>query len=732
MKYVILTFLGFLAFQSNAQDNIADVRNNFNVGQTVTISGIITNGAELGPVRYIQDESGGIALYPGSNWNGQDFDPQPGDIISITGVITEFASLLEIGPNISSMELISSGNELPEPIALTPSQVDEQYEGMLSSFTAAEFAEGGAVFGVSTYNFNSAGEQGVIYVPSGSPILGELVPLGTVDLVGIVSQYSNSNPNVGYQILPRTYDDFVFSNAINITSQIEQTNLSISGFDLSWSTDLASSSQVEYGTNPELGTIITGAGNVADHMVELTGLESGTPYFCQVFSVVGDDTIRSSIGVYSTVSESSGEMRAYFNNSVDTEYATFEEALGLFDATDDTIIAAIDRAMTTLDIAVYNNNSAPIVTAINDAYDRGVDIRYITEGQTANSALNNLNPNIQVLDRLGAISSGMHNKFLIVDRDNVDSALVLTGSTNWTSNNLFSDPNNMVIIHDQALARAYTLEFNEMWGGEGLEPNLALSKFGEFKTNNTPEKFIIGGVDVELYFSPSDNTTIHIAEAIETTDYDLHFALLLITNNVLTDAILDQVSLFVQPKGIVESVNINGSDVDELVANGVEICPHTNAGQLHHKYAFIDESEPLSDPIVVTGSHNWSSSAESSNDENTLIIHDARIANLFLQEWMARYAECTLRVEEQLELPLKLFPNPAQSEVQLLLDMNAGTVIELSIVDTHGRVINREQLRASSGSNLFSVDVSELPNGIYILVLDSDQGNSYQKLVVNH
>ncbi|MCP4075596.1 MAG: hypothetical protein GY744_05380, partial [Gammaproteobacteria bacterium] len=38
-------------------------------------------------------------------------------------------------------------------------------------------------------------------------------------------------------------------------------------------------------------------------------------------------------------------------------------------------------------------------------------------------------------------------------------------------------------------------------------------------------------------------------------------------------------------------------------------------------------------PVAITGSHNWSASAESINDENTLIVYDANIANQFHQEF---------------------------------------------------------------------------------------------------
>lgn len=57
---------------------------------------------------------------------------------------------------------------------------------------------------------------------------------------------------------------------------------------------------------------------------------------------------------------------------------------------------------------------------------------------------------------------------------------------------------------------------------------------------------------------------------------------------------------------------------------------------LHHKYMIVDVNS-ASDPFVVTGSMNWSANGDDTNDENTLIIHDAAIANQFYQEFAARY-----------------------------------------------------------------------------------------------
>ena len=58
---------------------------------------------------------------------------------------------------------------------------------------------------------------------------------------------------------------------------------------------------------------------------------------------------------------------------------------------------------------------------------------------------------------------------------------------------------------------------------------------------------------------------------------------------------------------------------------------------LHHKYMVVDAENPAWNGTVVTGSHNWSASAENSNNENTLIVHDPAVANQYLQEFTARY-----------------------------------------------------------------------------------------------
>ena len=120
----------------------------------------------------------------------------------------------------------------------------------------------------------------------------------------------------------------------------------------------------------------------------------------------------------------------------------------------------------------------------------------IYEGENANIGLNSLDGSVVTHPRTDGEGSGMHNKFIIGDADHAESAFVLTGSTNLTTGQLVSDLNNVIVLEDQSLARAYELEFEEMWGAEGMTPDAANAKFGADKSWNTPVDFLVGGSPV--------------------------------------------------------------------------------------------------------------------------------------------------------------------------------------------------------------------------------------------
>jgi len=130
-----------------------------------------------------------------------------------------------------------------------------------------------------------------------------------------------------------------------------------------------------------------------------------------------------------------------------------------------------------LDLTIYdfiNDGVSNISDAINAAADRGVQVRFISDGTLAatNTAIGELNESVAHLySPVGDAYNIMHNKFVIIDANHSDpmKPLVWTGSTNWTERQLYTDNNSVIIVQDQTLARAYTMEFNEMWGSSGPE-----------------------------------------------------------------------------------------------------------------------------------------------------------------------------------------------------------------------------------------------------------------------
>src|SRR5690606_18208563 len=144
------------------------------------------------------------------------------------------------------------------------------------------------------------------------------------------------------------------------------------------------------------------------HELQFTRLPPASFQHVRAFSVADGDTAFAAPGLSATASTSSGTIVAYFTRSVATSVSTRTDAIALGSATDDTLAAWIDRARHTLDVAMYNTNSQVVVQAVNAAAIRGVQVRWIAEGNTANTALNSLHSAIPVLYRTDSEGSGMH------------------------------------------------------------------------------------------------------------------------------------------------------------------------------------------------------------------------------------------------------------------------------------------------------------------------------------
>ena len=80
---------------------------------------------------------------------------------------------------------------------------------------------------------------------------------------------------------------------------------------------------------------------------------------------------------------------------------------------------------------------------------------------------------------------------------------------------------------------------------------------------------------------------------------------------------------------------------------------------------------------------------------------------------------------------LSVFPNPASEKVTMLYNIaDARAQNALLITDMRGKLIQAISLGSGGGSHQRNFDISNLPSGIYFVVLKSGKENSVQKLVI--
>jgi phosphatidylserine/phosphatidylglycerophosphate/cardiolipin synthase-like enzyme len=686
-------------------------------GTIVTVSGIITNGSELGAIRYFQDKTGGLAAFGGVD------TLKRGDSVVISGKLINFNNLLEIQP-VTSLQVIARNKPLPAPRVVLFAQLADSLESQLVTFKNVNFGVTGNFAAARNYDITvGTTKTQVRSGPTASNLTGTLIPTATVNVTGILSQFCATpflGCTTGYQTLLRDTADIEFTN-LAFTEGLTATNITTTGFTVNWLTNLVGTTSINYGTTPALGQTASVTGTRSTHAVSLTSLTPATVYYVQSESAGSGTVIRSTITSFITASTSTGEMRVYFNRSVDSSFrvGTARPLAATGQRCVAETIARIAAATQTIDVAMYSSGEIAIRDALKQAAARGVRVRYITDKSPSNTPfadttglgfkfVKSTNPNL------------MHNKFFVFDANSVDNAWVSTGSMNNSLGQLYNDPNNMILIQDQALARVFTLEFDEMWGSTTALPNPANAKYGPNKLKNTPKNVVIGGgKNIEVYFSPTDGATDAIVKEIDNANTDLQFALLIHTSNETGTAIFNAKRRNVNIRGIVDKdTATTGDEFYFLARNGVSMRMWRDSTIFHHKYCVIDGTNPASNPTLITGSHNWSAAAETTNDENLLVIHDAAIANIYLQEFEARWKE-TARVgvkDVQIEgFDVMIYPNPATYVAKVRLNNKTQRDVSITLTNALGQVIESRILRNLSGETVIDYPLSNLTAGMYFL-----------------
>lgn len=741
------------------------------VGTPVQVAGTSLNGPELGAIRYIQDATGAIAAYHATQFASVN----RGDSILVSGTNKLFNNLLELDPS-SLNSVLATGRPLPAPLVYSGANMVDAFteanEGKLIVFEGITSMTTTAGAPITTFagntNYRINGDTNLIArVNSASTgtagIIGKPSPGGTFKVMGVMSQFC-SNPasgcTTGYQLLLRNYDDFILGEGPNITTALTQADISSSSFTVSFKTQNMGTTKLVFGTDPlNLTGTVQDLTADTNHTIGVGGLLPATLYYVKAMSTNVNATSESPVVPMMTASLSSGTIKTYFVQPVNTNYAfPGNEAKYLNKLNDDTLIAYINRSMETLDIAIYNwnnNGLSNISAAVNAAFNRGVKVRVIADGGSANIGLNSLTFGINVQrspqneSPAGSFFGLMHNKFVVIDANSTDPnrPIVWTGSTNWTDDMMNDDPNNVVIFQDQSLAKAYVMEFEEMWGSNTLVPGsvytianpAGTAKFGNTKVANTPREFRIGGKRVTLHFSPSDGTNLAILNTIQSVNQSFYVANYVLTRNDLAYAIRDKYTALSGSNCSTVILDDTGSSggIPFMImqpALGNHLILKNNSTIFHHKYLIADPENGDSDPTVLTGSHNWSNAGDQRNDENTVIIHDLNIANQFHQEFAARMIQysgpvpCNFTaVNPSLSTDRWVWWHDENSEKLILKSSAATSVTGVQVVDMAGRVMNVIGKTESDGN--IEMDTRGLNKGVYLVRLQTSNGTYTAKWI---
>ena len=727
----------------------------YQIGSTVTISGIITADFDSTYTNiFVQDATGGVCVYR----QFRSFNYQIGDSVAVTGTITQYRGLVEISPDTTKYILYSSGHQLPDPLVLAAHDVNETF----NTDTFTEPNEGRLVR-INNVTYNAANET----ITDASGTTGGFVPsawtapTGTFDLIGILKQYkpgtSVSPPfTANYEVDPRIPADIIPLPGPVLTQTPYEIETGPNFAVIDVRTSLPSNATVKYGLTTKYTDSVVSSSKT-QHDISLTYLATSTVYHYQVAVSDTSGTNTTSDAIFITGSTSSDSIGVFFNKTVSYSVAQPDSARELIDMSK-VLLYRIGQAQHSIDMCAYSFSGAVganIASALLAAKGRGVKIRVIGEHDNMTTAPWSTlkNAGITVIDdTYDLIDAGvglMHNKFYVFDHR--DSALVdwvVTGSWNATDPGTNDDAQNMIEIQDRSLAEAYTIEFNEMWGSSGDSPNQATSRFGADKSDITPHRFTIAGYAMELYFSPSDRTTSKINAALSAATSSIDVCMYTFTRDDLAATLIAKMNGGEKVHVVMDNNTDTGNEFSTLLNAGVDVLlknlsPSPSTALLHHKYAVIDAEKSSPNSVVITGSHNWSSSAETANDENTLVIHSQRIANLYLQEFKQRYVDAG--GSDDIVLSVKPFTNEAPRSYELQQNypnpFNPSTNIRFSIVDARFVILKVYDIlgrgvatlvneRMSPGVYTVAWNASRFASGIYFVRLQAGNFTAVRKVVL--
>jgi len=344
---------------------------------------------------------------------------------------------------------------------------------------------------------------------------------------------------------------------------------------------------------------------------------------------------------------------------------------------EEAMLAFIAKASSTrygLRAAVYEFSYEPAIAAFGAAQKKCKDVRIVYDarrppgtGKNAKQArarvaavealLRKYDLEDNAIPRTKNASYIAHNKFIVL-LDNDKPVAVWTGSTNFTESGIFGQSNVGHAIYDEGIAKSYL----EYWERLSKDPQSKdIKAENEEASPDIKTQRPLKGT-TPIYSPRSDLTMLDwYAASMKGTTQVLTFTAAFGVNKVFLEVLEVPRRLLryiflekwgVNATGTQATQKALGADRFNQVAVGnflgkdvledylkerwtVELSNSlsTNVRYTHTKYMLVD---PLGDdPIVVSGSANFSDASTTNNDENMLVIRgDERVADIYFGEFM--------------------------------------------------------------------------------------------------
>ncbi len=154
----------------------------------------------------------------------------------------------------------------------------------------------------------------------------------------------------------------------------------------------------------------------------------------------------------------------------------------------------------------------------------------------------------------------------------------------------------------------------------------------------TASAFIAGsawGNPVETAFSPNGGATKLVVNTIMAANKSIFVAAYTFTSQPIANALIDTARRGVEVKIVLDAraSRQKASLASDLQQSGIQVRLDGAHAITHDKMMVVDGE------TVETGSFNYTKSAETSNAENVIVLHDAKVAMDYVAAWQRLWDE---------------------------------------------------------------------------------------------